>query len=182
MKRWINRALCILVGMALSPSPSNAQFTRFLIEFTDKHQGNYTLQNPSAYLSGRAIERRNRFSVSLDSTDLPVSAYYLDSISRIPGVQVHSSSKWLNKVLVSINDQSVLSQLQIISFIRSNAPIALRRVPGMNNEVLNKFREQTFPIPSGERISGVRRQMGEEEFFNWHQGLILLFDLVGSQP
>jgi serine protease AprX len=37
----------------------------------------------------------------------------------------------------------------------------------MNTEILNKFREETYPIPSGERISGVRRQMGEKEVFNY---------------
>ncbi|HSB93521.1 MAG TPA: S8 family peptidase [Flavitalea sp.] len=167
MKCWINRTLCLLLGIALQPIQSTAQYTRFLLEFTDKHQGSYTLQDPAAYLSERAIERRKRYSIPIDSTDLPLSSEYIDSISRVPGVQLQSGSKWLNKVLVTVTDPAVLSYLLQISFVQSNRPVALQRRPGAGRELLNTFSEKTFPIPRGERISGVRREMGQQELINY---------------
>ena len=36
----------------------------------------FTLADPSPYLSARAISRRTRYSIAVDSTDLPVPASY----------------------------------------------------------------------------------------------------------
>jgi hypothetical protein len=66
----------------------NAKAQRYIIRFKDKGSSTYTLNNPTAYLSERAIQRRQRFSIAIDSTDLPVTQRYLDSIKVVPGVSV----------------------------------------------------------------------------------------------
>jgi len=161
MKQRFSRCISLLaVAMAALPAAAYSQYTRFLVELTDKHQSVYSLQQPSSYLSSRALSRRNRYLIAIDSTDLPVSPDYIDSLSRVPGIEYLSSSKWLNKVLIQVSDPAALSYLQTVSFIKSNAPIALRRYPERIPTIENKFRESIFPMVAGERISGVRQTRG----------------------
>ena len=75
-----------------------AQYTRHIIELKDKKGTTFSLSNPSAYLSAKAIARRTKQKLSIDSTDLPVSAAYLDSIRAVPNVTILNVSKWLNQV------------------------------------------------------------------------------------
>src|SRR5688500_8332975 len=81
---------------------SNAKAQRYIIKFKDKTFSAFSLANPSAFLSQRAIDRRQRFSIPIDSTDLPVTARYIDSLGSVAGVQVLNVSKWLNQVSISV--------------------------------------------------------------------------------
>src|SRR5688500_16597258 len=78
-----------LVGIS---SNGYSQFTRHIIQLRDKHGTPYTLQDARPHLSAKAIERRTRFNINLDSTDLPISADYLDSIRKVPGATILSVS------------------------------------------------------------------------------------------
>ena len=72
---------------------SSAQYSKYLIEFTNKGNNNFSLNNPSAYLSARALDNRLLYNISLDSTDLPISKAYLDSIASSGAVTILNSSK-----------------------------------------------------------------------------------------
>lgn len=160
-------ALLILAGALGIPSLAPAQYTRYLVSFTDKGNNSYSISQPGAYLSDRSIQRRIRHNIPIDSFDLPVSSFYLDSLRKLPGIQVLSSSKWLNKVLVQVPDANDLTQLQSISFIKSTDAIALRRIPSDTAFIQNKFREEIQPIPGRQRLYGIRTEQGEQEFFNY---------------
>src|SRR5271163_907520 len=82
---------------------ANAQFTRYLVQFTDKKGTPFTLDNPSAYLSPQAMERRTRQNIVIDSTDLPITPAYIDSVLSIPGIQFLNLSKWFNQILIRIS-------------------------------------------------------------------------------
>ena len=90
MKKTLLLVLIVLIVLL------NAKAQRYIIRFKDKGSSTYTLNNSAAYLSERAIQRRQRFSIAIDSTDLPVTQRYLDSIKAVPGVSVLNASKWLN--------------------------------------------------------------------------------------
>ena len=55
---------------------SQAQFTRYIVKLKDKGNNTFSLANPSGYLSQRSIERRTRYGIAIDSTDLPVTPSY----------------------------------------------------------------------------------------------------------
>ncbi len=61
-------------------NPANAQLTRYIVSLKNKAFNEYTLANPIAYLSQRAIDRRNRYNIAIDSLDLPVTGRYINSI------------------------------------------------------------------------------------------------------
>src|SRR5215216_1061243 len=87
---------------------SNLDAQRYLIRFKDKGSTPYTFNNPTQYLSQRAIDRRLRFSITIDSTDLPISPQYLQAIKEIPGVTILNASRWLNQVSVLVTDPQAL--------------------------------------------------------------------------
>ena len=59
---------------------SHAQFSRYIVWLKNKGNNSYTLSNPTPYLSTRALDRRTRYTITIDSTDLPVSPSYLTQL------------------------------------------------------------------------------------------------------
>ena len=79
--------------------------------FKDKNGTQFTLANPGAYLSPKALLRRTNQGIAIDSTDLPISKAYLDSIASVPGVTILNQSKWLNQVLIRMTDPNALVKI-----------------------------------------------------------------------
>ncbi len=116
---------------------TRAQYSKHIIQFSDKNGTPYSFDNPSAFLSGKAIERRNRYNISLDSTDFPVSPRYIDSIRNAGAVTILNSSRWLNQVLIQSTDAAALSKIQSFPFVKSADPAATR--PVIISEPKDKF-------------------------------------------
>jgi hypothetical protein len=125
---------------------ARAQYSRYIIQLTDKKGTAHTLANPSTYLSARAIERRTRQHIIIDSTDLPVSATYLESIRNVPNVTVLNTSKWLNQVLIRTTDANALTQINSFPFVKAAAPLAVRVQQSGNDDANDKFRETVLPL------------------------------------
>lgn len=89
----------------------------FYIQFADKNNSPYSLSNPSAYLTVRAIARRTAFGIACDSTDLPVNPAYVQQIQNM-GISVHNRSKWMNGVTVMLQDSSKMNQVRALSFVK----------------------------------------------------------------
>ena len=102
----------------------NAQ--RYLVRLKDKGFSSHTLSNPVQFLSQRAIDRRVRFSLTIDSTDLPVTARYLDSIRTVPGVIVLNVSRWLNQVSILVTDANALIKINSFPFVLGSSHVANR--------------------------------------------------------
>ena len=83
----------------------------------DKAANGFSLQHPEQFLSPRALERRRRQGLQLDSTDLPVSQRYVEQV-RSQGVEVVGRSKWNNTLLVRGNSQKTLRALASLPFVR----------------------------------------------------------------
>src|SRR5258705_6353513 len=82
----------------------NAQFTRYIVKLKNKNGTPYTFSNPQAYLSQRAIDRRTRYNISIDSTDLPVTPSYVTQIKNTPNLTILNISKWLNSITIQTTD------------------------------------------------------------------------------
>ncbi|HKH60128.1 MAG TPA: S8 family serine peptidase [Flavitalea sp.] len=131
----------------------NAQYTKHIIQIRDKGRNPPSLQTPSTYLSAKAIARRTRQNIAIDSTDLPVAQSYLDSIKNVPNVVVLNSSKWLNQVLIQTADLNAVARINLFSFVKTTRPIAAIAKP-QDNEIINKkFNETITPLPDRSLIS-----------------------------
>jgi serine protease AprX len=115
--------LCVI---GLTVTDVQAQYNRHIIQLTDKKGTLHSLANPSTYLSAKAIERRSKQKIGIDSTDLPVSAAYLDSIRKVPNVTVLHVSKWLNQVLIRTTDPAALARINAWPFVKKTSAVAPR--------------------------------------------------------
>ena len=57
-----------------------AQYPKYIVQFRDKNDSPYSLNDPAKYLSAKAIERRIKFNIPLDSSDLPVNPSYINTV------------------------------------------------------------------------------------------------------
>ena len=124
----------------------NAQYSKRVVFFTDKNGTPFTLNNPSTYLSAKAITRRTRYSIAIDSSDIPVLERYVDSIRLAGSVTILGRSKWLNAVIIQTTDAAAIAKINSFPFVKRSDTIALRR--NINaNPVEDKFnKEQTAPL------------------------------------
>lgn len=95
------------------------------IQFKDKSGTVGKFSSPEAYLSARAIERRAKQQVSIDSMDLPVSEKYISQVLNY-NVGLKTKSKWLNGITVEMTDTSSLAGIRALSFVKK---IELTLVP-----------------------------------------------------
>lgn len=84
----------------------------FRIHFADKDNTPYTIGNPAAFLTQRAIDRRTRLNIPVDQSDLPVTPAYVDTALALPGAKLHMISKWFNYMVLLLNDSSQILNLQ----------------------------------------------------------------------
>lgn len=66
------------------------------VYFKDKPNAQTFIDNPSTMLSQRALDRRTRQSIALDTKDAPIHQIYIDQITASTGITVLAKSKWLN--------------------------------------------------------------------------------------
>lgn len=125
----------ILLVLILSTQLSFAQDT-YWIEFTDKANSPYNVNNPSAFLSPKAIERRNRQGIAIDFKDLPVNPSYITAL-RNTGAEVIHWSKWLNGATVRVTSSQVLLAIQNLPFVSGFQPSSKKA--GSEPNTVKKF-------------------------------------------
>ena len=143
---------------------AEAQFTRYLVKLKHKGGTPFSIATPSGYLSPRAIDRRTRYSIAIDSTDLPANPSFITQIDNIPNVTILNVSKWLNQVSIETTDANAITAINTLSFVQNTSGIAARMANEINIPVENKFlfEEQSFkPLPP-QRITKVTA-----DFFNY---------------
>ncbi|MEO6720233.1 MAG: hypothetical protein ABIN67_07690, partial [Ferruginibacter sp.] len=122
MKKFL---LVLIFFITLTPI-CFAQFSRYIIQLKDKTGTPFTVGNPIQFLSQRSIDRRIRYSIAVEQTDLPITPAYIDSIRLAGNVTILNVSKWLNQVCIMTTDAAALAKINTFTFVNSSSPIAAR--------------------------------------------------------
>ena len=149
-------AVCLLVLLSITQMGSTQ--SRYIIRFKNKAGTPYTLSNPSAYLSVKAVERRTRYNIAIDSTDLPVTPRYIDSLRSSGAVTILNVSKWLNTVTILTTDAAALNKINNFPFVQSSSAIAARIAEVKNN----KLGKETHQLSHASY-----REKGVSDLFNY---------------
>lgn len=128
--------------------PSAAQHSyKYRISLSDKNVTKHSLDRPEMFLSEKALERRKKQKLAIDSTDLPVCQKYMDSI-RKQGVAIVATSKWQNTVTVMCEDTLLMDAVLCLPFVRLIEKVGTSpdSIPSRNKdrkkEVENKLEKQ----------------------------------------
>jgi subtilisin family serine protease len=89
---------------------------RYAVFFKFKPQKDYSLTSPSKFLTPKAIQRRAREKVAVDSLDFPVTAAYLQGISAYSQELLYAS-KWLNAAVV-VTDAAGKKNMEALPFVQ----------------------------------------------------------------
>ncbi|MGN6493892.1 MAG: S8 family serine peptidase [Agriterribacter sp.] len=150
----------ISIILLYSLNSAHAQFTKYIVSFTDKNNNPFSISDPGAFLSGKAIERRNRQNLSIDSTDLPVNPSYLDSLRDAGDVTIFNTSKWLNQALIQTSDEAALDKISNFSFVKKISRAA-PRIRQSNKLRQDKFRNDITPVRKSSKV------MGADNYYNY---------------
>ncbi|RNI36590.1 T9SS C-terminal target domain-containing protein [Hanamia caeni] len=152
--------LVIIIFFSLD---SFAQFTKYVVSFTDKAGTPFSISDPSKFLSEKAIERRAKQHIAIDETDLPIVSAYIDSIRSVENVTVLDGSKWLNQICIATADSLAILKINSFSFVAKTSPVKrlVRSNVAERNQSpewaqKNKFSKETKGIlsPASPPVSG----------------------------
>ena len=99
------------------------------VQFKTKQGTPFSVFHPQDFLSERAIARRARQGIKIDSLDLPVNPAYVKAI-KDAGFGIHLISKWMNgaavigsaKEVAKLKDKDFVSSIRPIGFVRDGGP------------------------------------------------------------
>src|SRR5450759_3415371 len=83
---------------------------KWFVAFTDKNGTPYSINDPQAFLTQRAIDRRAAQGIPIIEQDLPVNPAYISAVAAL-GVQVFTRCKWFNGITILANDSSVMPSI-----------------------------------------------------------------------
>lgn len=110
----------IVLAIALIFGTSAAiygQAFKYRLWLTDKANSSFSTEHPEEFLSPESISRRNRQNIPIEVGDLPVCKQYIETITSL-GVAPVVTSRWLNTVVISLDDTSVLAAIRALPFVR----------------------------------------------------------------
>ena len=89
---------------------------KYRISLKDKVGTGYSLSRPQEFLSEKALARRTRQGIRVDSTDLPVSRSYIQAIEK-EGGRVLIVGKWENFVTVMADGANAAERFAKLPFV-----------------------------------------------------------------
>lgn len=101
-------SLCSALSLHAQTEPG-----KFLVFFSDKENTPYSIDQPEEFLSERAIDRRDRYNISITELDLPVDPNYLTQLEEINGVEIVHHTKWFNAATISTDETGLDAALEL---------------------------------------------------------------------
>lgn len=135
---------------------AEAQYTRYIIQLKNKATNPFSLSNPSSYLSQKSLDRRTTYNINLDSTDLPITPRYIDSIRLSGNVIILNKSKWLNQVAIKTTDATAINKILTLPFVASISTVAAK--PSNNNSIKPSIEKDLKETISQENIVQQKNQ------------------------
>jgi len=130
---------------------------KFRLILKDKGTTSFSVNKPEEFLSPKSIERRRKQNLSVNESDLPISADYIKEIEKT-GAIVVAKSKWLKTVTIKCSDFFLMDKLKQLPFVEdvvlvwtTNKPVVLnakkyinRVSPVLNNSSIDSIYGSAF--------------------------------------
>lgn len=173
----------IFIGSLLSIFAANTTMGqspqyRYLILFKDKKGSEYSTSQPQAFLSARALARRDKMQIKVSEQDLPVNQSYISQL-KTRGAQVLYPLKWINGVVIKTDLTTLHTLLRLPSVSGYYKNMALDSLPSQLTNNLNRTLSTTAQPDYGTSSTQIK-QLGvdvmHETGFKGENILISLLD------
>lgn len=108
--------ITILIFTSVFCAANNAGQFIYWVQFNTKAGTPYSIDTPADYLSERALERRRRMGIEIDTTDLPINPAFTDSLKSI-GFEIKHTSRWMNGAIAYLPDTIDIASVFKPSFV-----------------------------------------------------------------
>lgn len=154
---------------------ANAQIApdKYFVQFTDKNNSPYSLNNPQEFLTERAIQRREKQVIALAENDLPVNPAYLQGVAQT-GASILFPSKWLNGVTIQTSSQAVLNAIAALPYVSG--------MRGLVEEPLKQKIKQKLFFEQESISDSLRPDLSEDKtgsFFDFGSGFTQINQING---
>lgn len=119
------RKSILIVGMFFLYTAYAQAPDAYIVTFTDKDNSTYSIDNPHAFLSDRAIAKRMRLNIPIMEEDIPISENYIGAIEVFEDITVLAKSKWMNYIVIQCNNPLLLQVLEYLPFVNQVEKIHL---------------------------------------------------------
>ncbi len=154
---------------------------KFYIQFTDKNNSPFSIQQPLQFLSQKSIDRRTKQSIAINESDLPVNANYLAKIKQL-GATVLYSLKWMNGAVIQTSSTQILDSVLNQSFVSSGKTVnRIRPLKKLEEtiEPISSEKQSTNTLPYGNSLNQIEMLNGvclHEKGFTGSAITIAVFD------
>lgn len=118
MKHFFTFLFLLIPLLSFSETDNEPVSYKFRVYLRDKGNLDYNINNPSQFLTEKAIERKKVQKVKIDETDFPISDDYF-ALVEMTGAKVVSHSKWFKTLIVQVDDSLKIDQIKSLSFVDS---------------------------------------------------------------
>lgn len=112
----MRQLIILLLVFSFAQAFAQVAPNKYLLRFTDKAHTAYELAKPEEFLTQRALERRSRFGIAVDSTDLPIDQNYVQGVKNT-GAKLIIQVKWINALLIETESSEVLDAIRNLSYV-----------------------------------------------------------------
>ena len=119
-------ASILFIVLLFTPDIIFAQkpYTKYWIAFADKLNSPYHIDQPQAFLTAKALERRAKYNIPVNNTDIPVNLTYIEAIKNT-GVKVLYTSRWMNGCVIATQDEIALNKINQLPFVIANEGVTM---------------------------------------------------------
>jgi subtilisin family serine protease len=139
---------------------------RYAVFFKYKPQQEFSLANPSKFLTSKAIQRREREKTPVDSLDLPVNSSYVQGL-RSFSQEILYVSKWLNAAVV-VADSTGKKGMEALPYVQKVQWVAKGFISKTGNRMNG---EGLMPLAKKWAVEGSYREAAAYDFQNQLLGI-----------
>lgn len=119
-------ALAIALVCSLFASAQTAP-NKYWVQFSDKNDSPYTIEQPLAFLSEAALERRERFGIAVTPEDLPVNPQYIEAVLALGDIEYFHQSRWFNAITIKTLNPDRIAEIEALPFVAQTRSVEARR-------------------------------------------------------
>lgn len=132
------------------------------VYLSDKQNVSASLSDPITILSQKAIDRKIKHGISIDSRDVPVNENYISQLKAQSGITVLAKSKWFNAVHVrgtEINIKALTGLSFVASIDFADKNLNLKQIPQKKK---SKLETTTTTFIYGNALNQIQMIKGDQ--------------------